>query len=790
MIRSVLPVAVATLLFAACASSPPAEEIRTYPVQITNLGAAVNSSQDEFAPSITANATRLFFTRGATSIPHNRDFWQSTLDGEFWASATRLPDRINRETNEGSPSLSADGQILYFAASDRPDSKGKSDIYVAELDGREWGEARNLDFPVCTDDWESQPSAAADGRMIYFVSDRPGGMGGLDIWTASLDQSGAWSAPVNVGPPINTVKDEVSPFIAKDGRTLYFASDGHPGLGGTDMFVSRMIRDAWSKPTNVGKPLNSEDNDEFFSLSAEGLVVFFSSRREGGFGSYDLYRAEPNPFPPGAVVILSGTVRDARSRAPLAATLRVIDETSGEEFAVQQSNAYTGEYVIILPAGAKYMVTATAATPYLPESRSFDFLTQSEYEEMTHDFLLRKDEPMQPLEASVTADVLDFSLLRGSATAGGLTIEEQIRRETLPLLNYIFFAENSAAIPERYELLSKNEAGKFSLTTLPEGTLERYHHILNIYAYRMLADPAVRITLTGTTDGTEPPTVAKQRAEAVSRYLTEIWGVRPERITVLSRGLPERPSGSRTAEGREENRRVEIGSNDPSLLAPLQLEDVQRVLKPPFVRFFPSITAAAGLDRWRFEVRHGNTIVRESDGSTAYPDSITWNWHGIDGALPRGETPLQFTLYARDKNGAEVTTQPQEIPVSMITLERKQLEQLPDRTIEKISLILFDFDRADLGEQNLHLMDKASASLSERSTVIIRGYTDRLGESEYNLALSQRRAAGVQEAMLRKLQGRSIRSEGVGESTLLYDNELPEGRFYCRTVQILVETIK
>jgi outer membrane protein OmpA-like peptidoglycan-associated protein len=298
------------------------------------------------------------------------------------------------------------------------------------------------------------------------------------------------------------------------------------------------------------------------------------------------------------------------------------------------------------------------------------------------------------------------------------------------------------------------------------------------------------MTLTGTTDGSEASAVARQRAEAVARYLTEVWGIGADRIAVQSRGLPEKPSGSRTPEGREENRRVEITSNNPALLAPLQIEEVQQVLKPPFVRFHPSITATAGLNRWRFEVRHGNTILRENEGLSSYPDSITWNWRGLDGALPVVESPLRFTLYARDTDGSEVTTAPQEIPVSLVTLERKQLEQLPDRTIEKISLILFDFDRSDLGSQNLQLLDLAAERLTERSSVLIRGYTDRMGADDYNLALSQRRSSAVRDALSPRLQGRSIRAEGVGETSLLYDNDLPEGRFYCRTVQILVETIK
>ncbi|HOJ05319.1 MAG TPA: OmpA family protein [Bacteroidota bacterium] len=779
----------AAVLFSACSSTPPAD-VREYPVQISNLGGAVNTERDEFSPSVTANGQRLVFTRGNTSMPFDRDFYESALDGEFWMLARRLPDRINSATNEGSPSFSADGQTLYFAATDRDDSQGKSDLYVSTIQGREWQEARNIGFPVNTTAWESHPSTTADGRTVYFASDRPGGLGGLDIWMTWRDDAGMWRVPVNLGAPVNTDGDELSPCIARDGKTLYFASDGHAGLGGTDMFVSRLIGERWSQPTNVGKPLNSEGDDEFFSLAAEGSIVFFSSRRDGGFGGYDLYRAEPNPFPPGAVIVLSGTVRDARTRTPLGANIRVVDESTQREFVSLQSNAYSGEYVVVLPAGAVYRVTAEAAAPYKAESERFDFLTQSVYGEVTHDFLLRKDEPTVALDAAVSTDLRDFSVLSGDAGSAGLTIEEYTRRETLPLLPYVFFAEGSADIPSRYVSLTPEQMRTFDTQPLPDETLARYHHFLNILGSRMTRHGNASVTLTGCTDGSEHSTLGRSRAEAVARYLRDVWGIAEGRISVQGRGLPAAPSSSRSPEGREENRRVEIASSDPALLLPIEIEDVQQVLKPTHVRFFPSITAEAGLERWRFEVREGERVLRDADGFTTYPDSIPWNWRDYSGALPKGNEALVFTLYAKDKRGGEVTTAPQRIPVSFVSLEKKQLEQLPDKTVEKISLILFDFDRSEMGAANEMLLERVAPRLTERSTILVRGFTDRLGSEEYNKALSERRAASVKEALAKRIRGRAMRSEGVGESLLLFDNALPEGRFYCRTVQILIETTR
>ncbi|MBR9974056.1 MAG: PD40 domain-containing protein [Bacteroidetes bacterium] len=788
MIRTrVLLLSAAAVLLSACASTPPAD-VRSYPVQISNIGAAVNTAADEFAPGITANGKRLVFTRGNSRAPFRRDFWESALIGDFWQRPAILPGNVNTEGNEGSPSFTADGQTLFYAASDRSDTRGKSDLYRARLEGIEWRAGENLGFPVNTEAWESHPSVTSDGRTLYFVSDKEGGLGGLDIWTTALDAQGYWRVPVNLGAPVNTSGDEVSPFIASDGMTLYFASDGHPGLGGTDMFVTRQLGLRWSEPTNVGLPLNSENNDEFFALAAEGKTVYVSSQREGGFGGYDIYRAEPNPFPPGAVVVLSGTVRDRRSRAPLGAMLTLRDAVTGSVLSTHNSNAYSGEYLIVLPAGATYEIEAVSGV-YLPEKARFDLTTRESYGELTHDFLLAKVQEDAKLEASVTADVLDFSVLRGSSGHRGLQIEELVTRETVPLLNYVFFEHGSAAIPSRYQRLAAEQATRFTLDDLPDGTMERYHHLLNIIALRMRQRPDARVTLTGCTDGSETASVAETRARTVAEYFTDIWGIDAGRVSVSSRGLPEAPSTVRSETGRAENRRVEITSNDADLLAPIETSKVEKLLSPPGVSFFPSITAEAGLERWMFEVRQGKRILRDSDGYASYPDTIPWNWRDLQGNLP-GDDTLVFTLYAKDAQGSEVRTEPQSIPVQTLTLDRKNVEQLPDRTLEKISLILFDFDSFDIGVRNTEMLKRAARRLESTSTMIVRGYTDALGDDVYNQRLSERRAEAVRTQLQRLLPNAPTRSEGVGESTLLFDNALPEGRFYCRTVQILIETIK
>jgi len=778
---------IAAGVLAGCSSAPP-DYIRSYPVRISNIGAAVNTEEDEFAPSITANGLRMVYTRGNTSSPFERDFWESTLEGDFWRRPMPVQGSLNTSANEGSPSLAADGQTLFFAAADRVDNRGKSDIYMARLQGKEWGAGQSIGYPVNTGAWESHPSISPDGKVLYFVSDRDGGFGGLDIWMTELGSDGMWMTPVNLGAEVNTDDDEVSPYIASDGSTLYFASDGHPGMGGTDMFVTRRLGINWSEPVNLGIPLNSEDNDEFFTLAAEGNTVYFSSRRDDGYGGYDLYRAAPNPFPPGAVIVLSGTVRERSTRDPLAATLDVRDADTGELLATHDSNSYTGEYVIVLPAGKVYEVTASSGT-YDPVSERFDLVSRADYDEITHDFLLGDEPPAEDLSVSIRADVLDFSLIRGTSTTKGLTIEEIVTRETVPLLNYVFFDKNDPEIPKRYAHLTRAETADFSVGKLPEGTLERYYHLLDIIAQRLVQRPSATLRVTGTTDGRESRSVARTRAENVASYLMEVWGIDAARLDVRAQGLPDAPSTSRSELGRAENRRVELTSNDADLLAPISSSEVERVTKPDMVHFYPSIIAESGLARWRFEVRDGERTVRDSDGYASYPDSIGWNWRDLEGSLPKGDS-LVFTLYAKDESGQEARSEAQSIPINVLTLERKNVEQLPDRTLERISLILFDYDRAKLGGVNRHILRGAAERLSSRSTFIVRGYTDEIGDEEYNQELSERRAEAVHDLLKDLMPGAAIRSEGVGESQLLFDNALPEGRFYCRTVQILVETIK
>jgi len=265
-------------------------EAMAHPVPFTpeNLGSGVNSPDDEYLPTLTADGQTLIFTR------YNRpamaeDFFSSRRQPEGWGRAVRMAEPLNSNENEGAGCISQDGRILYFTACGRPDGAGRCDLYLSYRKEGGWSRPQNLGPAVNTGGWESQPCLSIDGQTLYFVSDRKDGLGGMDIWRSTLVE-GRWSQPVNMGPGINTAGDEKSPFVSFDDQTLYFSSNGRVGMGGMDLFMCRRTGDStWSEPQNLGYPINTRGDESSLIVSPDGSTAIFSSDKFGGQGGLDLY---------------------------------------------------------------------------------------------------------------------------------------------------------------------------------------------------------------------------------------------------------------------------------------------------------------------------------------------------------------------------------------------------------------------------------------------------------------------------------------------------------------------
>jgi len=344
-----------------------------------NMGSAVNSTDDEYWPSITADGLTLIFTRQPVyrdgSSQHEmpqEDFYISFNIDNIWQKAVNAGAPLNTRLNEGAQTLSSNGRYMYFTACDRPGGMGSCDIYFSAFNDGKWSEPYNLMSPVNTTHWESQPSVSADGKILFFSSNRPGGFGGKDIWYSVLNDRNQWNTPVNMGGMINTDGDEMSPFIHFDGKTLYFASDGRVGLGGFDIYVTRMQSDStWSEPMNLGYPINTYNDEMGLVIESGGEKAYFSAVRDLAFGKDIFYFDLPESARPNPVSYLKGKVYDKETGMLLRADYELINLTKNK-ITIKSSTDENGNFLVCLPSGYNYGINVSKRG-YLFYSENFMF---------------------------------------------------------------------------------------------------------------------------------------------------------------------------------------------------------------------------------------------------------------------------------------------------------------------------------------------------------------------------------------------------------------------------------
>ena len=226
------------------------------------MGTGINTAADEYINALSADGSGLFFTRRTRNKTNpekqfDEDFYFAEFAGDSTGKAALLNYPPGKENDAGALCISPDGRLLFFTACFRPDSYGGCDLYYSEKKGDTWSKVKNIGPVVNSKSWDAQPSISPDGRTLYFVSKRAGGLGSSDIWKSERMPDGEWGKPVNLGIPVNTSEAEMVPFIHYDNSTLYFSSNGHPGLGGADLFRSVSINGAWTQPENLGYPINT-----------------------------------------------------------------------------------------------------------------------------------------------------------------------------------------------------------------------------------------------------------------------------------------------------------------------------------------------------------------------------------------------------------------------------------------------------------------------------------------------------------------------------------------------------
>ncbi len=368
-----------------------------------------------------------------------------------------------------------------------------------------------------------------------------------------------------------------------------------------------------------------------------------------------------------------------------------------------------------------------------------------------------------------------------------LVIEEFETEEMFPLLPYIYFPTGEWSLESSsVNLIDKSTTDGFDESFLPWNTLKIYENLLNIIAKRLKQNPKESIVLTGCNSniGVELNNLelSQKRALAVKEYLVETWGIEPERIDVKFRNLPEKMTNPSIPEGIEENQRVEIFSKSGKITGPVRLSKIEKVANPPFVEILPEIHSDASLKGWNLTIEQSGTNLRTYSGIDL-PEKILWSVE--EEPIPKLEEPILINFIAEDildqRSISKVS-----VKIEQRTIKRKREELLGDKKIERFSLIVFDFDKADLLPQHIPILNQIKSKIAPNSKVTISGFTDKIGEVSYNKDLALRRCLAVKNFL--QLPDSQVVLNPVGNEILLYDNSLPQGRSYCRTVHIIIET--
>jgi outer membrane protein OmpA-like peptidoglycan-associated protein len=486
------------------ASSKFAKEAIKNPLSIQkrSLGDTINFLSTQYFPVMTADDETLIFT-GLTEQRDENIYTTHRLKGNRggWDVPEEISKSINTSNNEGTCSVSADGRTLVFTACNRPDGYGSCDLYITRKEGKDWSAPLNLGQEINTRDWESQPSLSADGHLLYFASDRKGGQGKRDIWVTRLDDKGKWATPKNLGTHINTPDEENAPFIHANGRTLFYASNGFPGMGGFDIFISQRVDTVWSQPKNIGYPINTVSDQVGLFIASDGQKAYYTDDASDEKGRSLLYTFDLPEQVKDLIVptrYAKGKVFDKKTNTPLASTIDLFDLKTQQKVGEFSSDGQTGSFLAVLNSGGEYAFYVSK-TGYLFKSLSF------------------------AVNDSTSFIDLDIPL-------------EAIEKDRAEVLNNIFFKTGEFSLDEK----SKVELGKM--------------------VDFLGKNKSIKIEISGHTDDvgsdTENMELSRRRAQSVQQYLHES-GVAADRITFKGYGETQPVAANDSDENRQKNRRIE-----------------------------------------------------------------------------------------------------------------------------------------------------------------------------------------------------------------------------------------
>ena len=390
------------------------------------------------------------------------------------------------------------------------------------------------------------------------------------------------------------------------------------------------------------------------------------------------------------------------------------------------------------------------------------------------------------IQANILASGLDEE--GNESPVVSMKIEEFMEDQSHTLLPFIFFENSQSNIPKRYEVLTQDQTVNYALKSFSrQNDLDVNHRLLNIIGRRMKENKNSKLTLIGCNSdyGAEKGnlSLSSNRAQSIRDYLISVWGISENRFTIEKRNLPEIPSNIKSEDGQAENRRVELKSEDPSLIDLFTVSDTTRHATPPQIRLKNTFNSASPLKSWTISISQNGSVIKSYSGDGTPPQSIDWDLMNDQKNMPKFNSPMEINLSIKNELGDE-SNSTTVLPTEILTLRQKIQEKSANLKINKYNLVLFNIGKSDITEAHQKTIAMIKSNLKTNAQVQIEGYADRSGNSNSNVKLAKERANSTAKAL-----GRSdARVIGIGDKRLLYPNDTPEGRFLCRTVQIVVQT--
>jgi outer membrane protein OmpA-like peptidoglycan-associated protein len=476
-----------------------------------HLSTSVNSPYEEMTPVITPNGKGIYFSRrydpdNTGGVGDLQDVYYSSFGKNGWSVATNLGAPVNNSGPNAVFSVSPDGNTLLLMNTYTPDGSQKGmGLSISHRTTKGWSVPEDVRMrSFYNKSFYNEYFLSNDGKVILLAVNRDDTHGSRDLYVSFAEGNGIWSAPKNLGNVINSPGTELSPFLAADGKTLYFSSNGHPGYGRNDIFMSRRLDDSWtswSKPSNLGPPINSSGTDAYYSVPAAGDYAYYVSNDEG-MGRNDIFKiALPTPVKPEPVVLVFGKVLNSKTNEPISTGITYHDFSSDQEVGVAQSDPRIGYYEIVLPISKVYSFFAEKRGFYSVQDR-LDLSNIRDYQEIERNLYLT------PIEAG----------------------------QTVKMNNVLFYQSKAQLIPTSYPELDK-------------------------LAQMMKENPVVKIQLEGHTDNVgdrfKNQKLSEERVDAVKQYLVN-RGVEQERIKGIGYGGSKPVADNSRELTRRLNRRVEF----------------------------------------------------------------------------------------------------------------------------------------------------------------------------------------------------------------------------------------